>query len=254
MRVATLAVYPLKGAAAVPLERLELDAMGPRGDRRYCLARPGGRVFTQRDDASLARLQARQHGDALLLELDGERLEVGTGDFAGVAQLRVWSREAAARIARGAPNAVLTRWFGTPLQLARLERPVERHGAALAFGDAAALLVTNTASLEALNAAMDTPVPMARFRPNIVLDEAPPFDEDRWARLHIGEAVLAPVQACGRCEVTTIDQEFGAVIGDEPLRTLSRLRVQDGEAVFGVRYAVERPGGIRVGDRALAAP
>ncbi len=253
MRVEALAIYPLKGAAAVPLERIELDAMGPRGDRRYCLARPGGRAFTQRDDASLARLRAELRADGLRLEFDGETLEVGRDEFSGAARLRVWSREAAARIARDAHNAVLTRWFGTPLQLARLERPLERQGAVLALGDAAALLVTNAASLDALNACLDAPVPMARFRPNLVLGGAAAYDEDGWERLSVGEAILAPVHACGRCEVTTIDQEFGAVVGDEPLRTLARLRMRDGEAVFGVRYLVERPGIIRVGDRAAAA-
>lgn len=253
MRVAALAVYPLKGAAAVPLERFELDAMGPRGDRRYCLARPGGRVFTQRDDPSLARLRVQLRADGLLLAFDGESLEVQADAFTGDAQLRVWSREATARIAGFAVSAMLARWFGTPLQLARLERPVLRQGAALALGDAAALLVTNVASLDALNACMDAPVPMERFRPNIVLDGAAAYDEDGWRRLRVGDALLAPVHACGRCEVTTIDQEFGAAISDEPLRTLSRLRLRDGEAVFGMRYAVEQPGKIRVGDRADAA-
>jgi uncharacterized protein YcbX len=38
------------------------------------------------------------------------------------------------------------------------------------------------------------------------------------------------------------------VLGDEPLRALSRLRMQEGEAVFGVRYAVARTGRVRLGD------
>ncbi|MGH8721549.1 MAG: MOSC domain-containing protein [Burkholderiales bacterium] len=248
MRVAALAVYPLKGASAVPLDAVELDAMGPAGDRRFCLARPGGRVFTQRDDASLARLRAAAKTGGLSLEFDGETLEVSAGEFTHEGRIRVWSREAAARIAAGEVNATLTRWFGTPLQLARLERPVQREGAVLAFGDAAALLVTNAASLDALNAALASPLPMERFRPNVVVDGAAAYAEDRWGRLRVGDAVLSPVHACGRCEVTTIDQEFGAVVGDEPLRTLSRLRLQDGEAVFGVRYAVACPGRIRLGD------
>jgi len=251
MRVSALAIYPLKGAAALPLERIELDALGPLGDRRYCLARPGGRVFTQRDDSSLARLCAQNRADGLRLEFDGETLEARADAFAGEARLHIWSRQAAASIAPDTVNAGLERWFGTPLRLTRLERPVMRQDAALALGDAAALLVTNAASLDALNASMAAPVPMARFRPNIVLDGAAAYDEDGWRRLRIGEAILAPVHACGRCEVTTIDQEFGAVAGDEPLRTLSRLRMRDGEPVFGMRYAVEQPGTIRLGDRAF---
>lgn len=248
MRVSALAVYPLKGASAVPLGELELDAMGPTGDRRFCLARPGGRVFTQRDDASLARLRATAKTGGLSLEFDGETLEVSAAEFTHERRIRVWSREAAARIAASEVNAALTQWFGTSLQLARLERPLQREGAALAFGDAAALLVTNVASLDALNAALAAPLPMDRFRPNIVVDGAAAYAEDGWGRLRLGDALLAPVHPCGRCEVTTIDQEFGAALGDEPLRTLSRLRLRDGEPVFGVRYAVARPGRVRLGD------
>lgn len=248
MRIAALAIYPLKGARAASLAEVELDALGPAGDRRYCLARPGGRVFTQRDDANLARVHAAVQGDTLCLELDGDALEAPAAAFDAAIRVRVWSREASARVARGAINAQLSRWFNTPLELARLEQPVLREGAALAFGDAAALLVTNAASLDALNAALEAPVPMDRFRPNLVLEGAPAYDEDGWRGLRIGDALLAPVHACGRCEVTTIDQQLGASLGAEPLRTLARLRTRDGEAVFGVRYAVARAGRLRVGD------
>ena len=249
MRIATLAIYPLKGAAAVALDAVEIDALGPVGDRRYCLARPGGRVFTQRDDASLARLRATLQGEGLSLSYDGEQVDAPPEAFDGRQQIRVWSRSATACIAAARINAAVTRWFGTPLQLAKLVRPPQREGAALAFGDAAALLVTNHASLDALNAALPAPIGMERFRPNLVVDDAGAYTEDDWRELRIGDALLAPVHACGRCEVTTVDQTFGAMLGDEPLRTLSRLRLRDGEAVFGVRYSVVRPGRVRLGDR-----
>jgi uncharacterized protein YcbX len=248
VRVSGLAIYPVKGGAAAELDSRDIDALGLAGDRRYCLARPGGRVFTQRDDAALARLQASPDGERLTLDFDGETLQVGPEHFAAAAEIRVWSRSATARLATHAVNAALTRWFATPLLLARLEQPVRRGDAALAFGDGAALLVTNAASLGALNAALDAPVPMDRFRPNIVVSGAVAFAEDGWSRLRIGDALLARVDACGRCEVTTIDQASGAALGDEPLRTLSRMRMQEGEPVFGVRYSVQQPGRVRVGD------
>lgn len=252
MRVSALAIYPVKGGAAAALDASEMDALGLAGDRRFCLARPDGRAFTQRDDAALARLRASHAGKRLSLAFDGDALTVGPEDFSTAAEVRVWSRVAAARLARDAVNAELTRWFGTPLQLARLERPVERKGARLAFGDAAALLVANAASLDALNAELPAPVPMNRFRPNVVVQGAAAFAEDGWARLRIGEALLARVHPCGRCEVTTIDQELGAALGGEPLIALSRTRLRDGEPVFGLRYAVERPGRVRVGDAVQA--
>jgi len=249
MRITALSIYPLKGAAAAALDAVKIDALGPVGDRRYCLARPGGRVFTQRDDASLARLRATLQGEGLSLSFDGEQVDVPPEAFDDRQEIQVWSRSATARIAAARINAVVTHWFGTPLQLAKLVRPPQREGAALAFGDAAALLVTNTASLEALNAALPAPIGMERFRPNLVVGDAGAYAEDGWRELRIGDALLAPVHACGRCEVTTVDQAFGARLGDEPLRTLSRLRLRDGEAVFGVRYSVVRPGRVRLGDR-----
>ena len=253
MRVAELFLYPVKGGAAVPVAEMTLDALGPIGDRRLCLARPGGRVFTQRDDASLARLRATPGARAVVLDFDGESLEVQFDTFVRSATLQVWSRIAGVRIAGDEVNAVLTRWFGTPLELARLEGPVHREDAVLALGDAAALLLANAASLDALNAALPAPVPMARFRPNVVIAGAAAYDEDGWPHLEIGDALLSPVHACGRCEVTTIDQEHGAARGSEPLRTLARLRERDGEPVFGVYFAVHRPGRIRVGDAARPA-
>lgn len=247
-RVAALAIYPVKGGAAIACESFRIDAPGPEEDRRYCLVRPDGRAFTQRDDANLARLRAVPRGEGLSLEFDGESLPIGPQAFTASAEIRVWSRSALARVASAEANDRVSRWFGTPLALAKLEQPVQREGAALAFGDAAALLVANAASLDALNAALAAPVPMDRFRPNIVVGGAAAYAEDGWRRLRIGNALLAPVHPCGRCEVTTIDQELGAVLGDEPLRTLARLRLRDGEAVFGVRYAVERPGSVHLGD------
>lgn len=248
MRVTALAVYPLKGGRAMSVESVEIDDLGPKGDRRYCLVGPGGRAFTQRDDANLARVRTMHAESALRLEFDGDTLDVPPDAFTEAIAVRVWSQETTAHAAAGGVDARLARWFGAPLKLARLAQPLRRNGTAHAFGDAAALLLANAASLDALDDALAAPVPMERFRPNIVVGGAPAYVEDNWGRLRVGDAILAPLHACGRCEVTTIDQEYGACLGDEPLRTLSRLRMRGGEPVFGVRYAVERPGTVRVGD------
>ena len=71
MRVSGLAIYPVKGGAAAELDSRDIDALGLAGDRRYCLARPGGRVFTQRDAAALARVQAALDGERLQLRING---------------------------------------------------------------------------------------------------------------------------------------------------------------------------------------
>ena len=42
-------------------------------------------------------------------------------------------------------------------------------------------------SMEDLNSRMEKPLPIIRFRPNIVVKGAKAFDEDHWAEITIGE-------------------------------------------------------------------
>jgi uncharacterized protein YcbX len=133
-----------------------------------------------------------------------------------------------------------------------IERPVSpRHGRPgdrVSFADGYPLLLTTDASLGALNDRLDRPVPMNRFRPNLVVDGETPFGEDGWALIRVGEVRLRVVKPCARCVVTTVDQETGEV-GREPLRTLATFRRhEDGGVLFGQNVVHEGPGVLRVGD------
>lgn len=55
-------------------------------------------------------------------------------------------------------------------------------------------------SLGALNARLDAPLPMTRFRPNIVVRGDAPFAEDKWVNLHAGDLELNLRKPCGRCK------------------------------------------------------
>ena len=46
------------------------------------------------------------------------------------------------------------------------------------FSDGFPILITNTASLAELNDRLNAPLPMNRFRPNLVIDGLDAFDED----------------------------------------------------------------------------
>ena len=114
------------------------------------------------------------------------------------------------------------------------------------FPDLYPVLVTNTASLQA--SFPDGRFPMARFRPNLVIDTHEPFAEDHWLKLRIGEVELELVKPCARCKVTTIDQDTGEAGGPEPLQTLSRTRAWNKKAIFGWNALVRKPGLVRCGD------
>jgi hypothetical protein len=120
----------------------------------------------------------------------------------------------------------------------------------VSFADGFPYLLIGASSLADLNTRLATPVPMNRFRPNIVMSGADAFAEDEWRRIRIGETTFHVVKPCARCVLTTVDQVSGEKTGAEPLRTLATYRTVNGKVMFGQNLIAENVGDeIRVGDR-----
>jgi hypothetical protein len=161
-------------------------------------------------------------------------------------------------------DEALSDWLGQPASLVFMDEASHRSadpawagdGVQTSFADGFPILVTTTASLRAVNEALNArcvpPVGMERFRPNVVVETDVPFDEDGWARIAAGDVELDLVKPCSRCIVTTIDQETGETrVDEEPLATLLRVRRSADRAVAGALFgwnAVPRvPGTIGTG-------
>jgi uncharacterized protein YcbX len=112
-------------------------------------------------------------------------------------------------------------------------------GAHTMFADGYPLLVIGQASLDDLNARLASkgspPLPMNRFRPNVVVTGLPPYDEDHLDTIESGGVTLKLVKSCVRCQVTTTDQAT-ARVGIEPLATLGMYRRDD--ALAGVTFGM----------------
>ena len=106
----------------------------------------------------------------------------------------------------------------------------------------------SSASLADLNSRLEKPVPMDRFRPNLVIDGCEPYAEDRWRKIAVGEAVFRFAGLCARCSVTTVDQASGRRTSAEPLDTLATYRQKENGVVFGVNLVPEKTGVVAVGD------
>ena len=87
-------------------------------------------------------------------------------------------------------------------------------------------------SLDDLNSRLEFPVPMNRFRPNLVFTGGQPYEEDSWKLLTIGNNKFAGVKPCSRCVLTTVDQNTGEK-GKEPLATLAKYRQHENKIYFG---------------------
>lgn len=155
--------------------------------------------------------------------------------------------------------AWLSRIFEAPSRLVRVPADHERVTGGLTpgtagFADGHAVLMTSRSSLDLLNervlATGGEPVPMDRFRPNVVVSGwVDPHTEDRTRALRIGVAELGYAKVCVRCAVTTVDQATGRKRGPEPLRALAGYRrVDSGGVAFGAKFAVTTPGPVSVGD------
>jgi uncharacterized protein YcbX len=152
---------------------------------------------------------------------------------------------------------------GAGVRLVHMDSPATRRpvhpayalpGETVSFADAFPLLLTALSSLNSLNSLLaggdragEGPLPMNRFRPNVVVAGTTAWAEDDWQRIAIGEVAFRVAKTCGRCVVTTTDQ-ITAERGKEPLRTLGRHRRFGGELVFGQYLVPEAAGTIRLGD------
>lgn len=259
MRVSALYLHPLKSGRRVALDVAALTERGFAGDRTWMVVRPDGAFLTGREHPRLTQVAARVDGDDLELSAQGGtplRVPLPSAEAEPV-PVRIWGDDVRARAAGGEADRWISDTLGFPCRLVRLDPdaprtvdPAYAHaGDTVGFADGFPVLVTTTASLEALNARLPEPLAMTRFRPNLVVDGATAFAEDGWRRIRVGEAELALVKPCARCVLTTVDPETGDVHPDgEPLRTLATFRRSDRGVLFGQNAIPRRLGTVRVGD------
>ena len=258
--MAGLHLYPLKSGAAFSVHHAEVDPIGLVGDRRWMLVDPRGRPLTQRELPRLARVHAipAPAGGLEIVALGMPTLQLDVpGPEASVVHTKLHGRPAEGWLA--APDAAdwLTDFLETTCRLLYVPPPLARPVAApwgleddrTAFTDGFPFLLIGEGSLDALNDRIERPVPMDRFRPNLVVSGTEPFEEDGWQRVRIGNLDFRIVKPCPRCVVTTVDQATGVRDpAGEPLATLATFRKLDGKVWFGMNLIHEGAGQLRLGD------
>lgn len=246
LRLSAIYRYPLKSGMGERLARSELDALGLLGDRRWMLIdADSGRFLSQRLLPQMALLQARWvDADCLQLDAPGmpsQRVWLPDADTA-LRDTQLWGSELSVPDAGDAAAAWLEQWLGRRCRLlyqpsARARQVNPKYatiGERTAFTDGYPLLLIGQSSLEELSAQVGRPLEMLRFRPNLVIEGAAPYAEDGWKRIRIGAVELRLVKPCSRCIITTVDPNSGERDADrEPLETLKRHRLRDGEVYFG---------------------
>lgn len=255
VRIAELNLYPVKGCRGVALREATLAAAGLEvegvGDREWVVVDAEGEFLSQREYPRMALIETRLTPASLLLKAPGMLLlEVPLDSEGDVVKVRVWDDKVSAVTQGEIADAWLSNYLGVPARLMRFDyqgRRLAAHrytgkvDAPFKFADAFPLLVTSTASLAEVNARLRKQghalATMARFRPNIVLDGLPAFEEDYVKALRIGPVAIRPVKRCARCSVPGVDPETGEHSPAVP-DLLAAMRATADGVMFGVNAIV----------------
>lgn len=262
--IAELNVYPVKSCRGISLDTADVGPMGIRYDRQWMFVDERGMFLAQRAEGrdgvearSLCFVRTAITDSVLRLTApDMPPLELPLEGRDGPhVDVEVWSTSTTG-IDLG-PEA--TRWATEYLsrerpgiyRLVRMPENGRRVAATgdsmLAYADGYPFLVISEASLDDLNRRLPAPLPMNRFRPNIVLGGCEPYGEDRLERMRIGTVEFQGMTLCVRCPIPTTDQDTGERT-KEPLKTLAAYRRVEKGVVFGRNFNHRGTGRLAVGD------
>jgi uncharacterized protein len=255
--ISSLIYYPIKACRGFEVDMANVERMGLQHDRRMMVVTPGGGFLTQRELPRLALVTPKLSGGNLELcapEYDSVQLGIQT---TGVPMsVDVWKSKGVLAIDQGEEAAQwFSDWLGTEVRLVHIadgyKRKISQEYAIhsddhTGFADGYPILLASEESLQDLNSRLEAPVPMNRFRPNLVVRGCEPFAEDGWNRIRAGDVELAVVKPCPRCEVTTIDKNT-LETSKEPLKTLGKYRKHALGAIFGQNVIPVNEGNLRLG-------
>jgi hypothetical protein len=257
--------FPVKSCRGGAVEQALVEPWGLAGDRRWLVVDGDGTFVTAREHPRLllVRTSVRPDGGLELSHPDAADIAVDVPAPRTLVPVRVWRSELVAALADPRAGAWFSAILGRPVRLVHLDDPTRRRPNPdfarptdyVSFADGYPLLLAASTSLDELNGwiadgrrADEGPIPMIRFRPNVVIDGSAAWAEDGWRRIRIGPARFRVVKGCDRCAIPMTDPD-SALRGKEPIATLARHRRWDGGTWFGMNIVPDNPGTtIAVGD------
>jgi GntR family transcriptional regulator/MocR family aminotransferase len=236
--------YPIKGLSAQPLLRIELQAKKPfPHDRVFALVRPGAPFDTSQPkwgkkglfvmlmlEEALARVRTTLNVETLQLTITQDNHQLIVADLndederAKVEEI-IWQLAPALR---SAPTLVRS-----------------RDGHFMDKPDNVISLI-NLATVRSLEEQWGIKIDPLRFRANLYIDGARPWEEFDWvgSDIRIGEGLFRVDRRNGRCGATNVNPETGRRDLDLP----GSLRAAFGHKELGIYLVAKEGGCLSVGD------
>lgn len=180
LAVSELYIYPVKSLGGVALPAASLTDRGFEYDRRWMLVDENNRFLSQREVPLMACLHVELQNDYLVVK------NIHKPDFfypiplqplaAETTMVTVWDDECPAQWVSAKADAWFSEQLEIPCRLVympdsshrRVDERYANNKEITSFSDGYPLLMIGQASLDDLNSRLASPLPMNRFRPNIV--------------------------------------------------------------------------------------
>lgn len=256
-------IYPIKSLGGIRLDSAKVLPKGLQYDRRFMLIDEGGLFMTQRVYPQMALFKTTISGSTLTITHQGHTLPIPL--VPTTIQLprpvQIWNDLVMANEVDPVYSAWFSQRLGIPCRLVFFPEGSPRavdprykvNDEHVGLADAYPFLIIGQASLDDLNNRLDTPLPMNRFRPNLVFTGGQPYEEESWRNFTIGTNRFVGVKPCARCVLTTVDQQT-AQKGKEPLKTLATYRNFNNKIIFGQNAVALDHNQVTVGDTVMPTP
>ena len=256
MTLSEIWIYPIKSMGGISLRSARILPKGLELDRQWMLVDDQGTFMTQREYPQMALFKVSLGGDHIEVAYRNDILSIPLiANHGSAERTKIWNDEVS--VVQTAPE--FDNWFSgrigvtcrliafpeeNPRAVEQGHRSAEDHAR---LQDAFPFLIIGQGSLDELNRRLATPVPIDRFRPNLVFTDGDPHEEDTWRDFTIGGLPFLATRTCARCTIPSVDQETGRR-GKEPLATLARYRQMGNKIMFGMNAVGPGYGEVNLGD------
>ena len=255
-KVSALTTYPLKSAKGIALNSLQLKNRGPKFDRDWMVINANNRFLSQRQHPSMCLIGTTLSAGKLTLTApNANPLTIDSQAAFNQQDVVVWSDNVSAIDCGDQAAEWISNFLGVECRIVHMPNETQRlvdkdyatQNETVSFADGFPSLIISQASLDDFNSKLERPISMAHFRPNIVIDDCPPFAEDQWQAVRINGITFSLVKPCSRCIIPAIEPESGTKRMDV-IKALSEHRRRGNATYFGQNALHDLEGEIQIGD------
>jgi uncharacterized protein YcbX len=259
LQVSGIYIYPIKSLGALSLQSSNVEVLGLENDRRFMLVDSNGKFISQRTMPGLIRfnLSFNQNGGIEILDkVSHLRKNLSFNPSIGSKiKVKIWDDEVEANEVLEDFGEFFSDLLEIPVRLVKLAEDspriiTDKYQTEISnqssFADSLPILLCTEASIGDLSEKVGA-FNFMRFRPNIVVSNQNPFEEDTWKEIQIGQVRLFGAKPCARCNLINVNPKTGTV-STEILKGLSTYRNFGNKVYFGQQFVPISLGRIQLGD------